>query len=475
MPKHPLASVLGTMLALGLMLVMTPVAAAATAPNGLVAYQCTNEQFDFDICVLDPSTGTVQNLTNDLASDGFPSWSPDGSQIAFSSDYAIDVMNADGSGRRHLIGGYDEFVSSPAWAPDGSRIAFFSTRGDTDYEIWTVPAGGATAAAPAVRLTTTPREPWGRGQDDYAPAWSPDSSRIVFVGQSRDLLDACDVYAMDAVDGDQDGNGDNLRRLTRDNSYNCSPWEDINPSWSPAGDLIAYSSVRGGDADIWVMSPDGSGQRNLTTHPGWDWMPGWSPDGRQVTFTSDRDGDEDIYALPVDSSAPTAAAAATASENPHLRTASRAAATSPVVTQLTHNDTQDRMSDWGAAPAAAPAVRIGQPRHGATYRRAAFSAIEGAASSGQGIRAVHVALRMRLADGSCRWWTGTHFADRSCAAALWLRAAGTTSWGLRLRHQLPATAGPIRNYTAYGRAVDRAGGHTSAFEAAMNANTFRLR
>jgi len=475
MPKHPLASVLGTMLALGLMLVMTASATAATAPNGHVAYQCENAQYDFDICVLDPATGAVRNLTNDLASDGFPSWSPDGSQIAFYSDYSIEVINADGSGRRHVIGAFNEYAFSPAWSPDGSRIAFVSTRGDTDYEIWTVPAGGVAPGAPAVRLTTTPRDSWGKGQDDSAPAWSPDSRRLVFVSRNRDLVDACDVYAMDAVDGDGDGNGDNLLRLTRENSQNCSPWEDINPSWSPAGDLIAYSSVRSGDADIWVMNPDGSGQRNVTGHPGWDWMPGWSPDGTLLTFTSDRDGDDDIYAVSPQAAAAAPVTARSAPAAPQPAAAAPVAAAAAPVTQLTHNDTQDRMSDWGAAPAAAPAVTIVQPRHGATYRRAAFSAIEGTASSGQGVRAVHVALRVRLADGSCRWWTGTHFAGRGCAAQLWLRAAGTTSWSLRLRHRLPATTGRIRNYTAYGRAVDRAGDRTSAFEVGVNANTFRVR
>jgi Tol biopolymer transport system component len=478
MPQRSPASVLGTALALSLTLALTGTAAAAVASNGKIAYQCENEQSYFDICVVDPETGAVENLTNDSASDGFPSWSPDGTQIAFGSDHSIDVINADGSGRRHVIGGYGESAFSPAWSPDGSRIAFVSTRGETDYEIWTVPAAGATETAPAVRLTTTPRDRWGKGQDDFSPAWSPDSRRIVFVGQNRDLsaVDACDVFAMDSVDTDQDGNGDNLLRLTHDNVRMCSAWEDVNPSWSPTGDLIAYSSGRTGNADIWVMNPDGSGQRNLTDHPSWDWMPGWSPDGTQVTFTSGRDGDEDIYALSLeDASAPVAVAARTSTRRRRPRAVARAAA-EPGLVQLTHNDTQDRLSDWGAAPAVpvAPTTEILQPKHGADLRRTAFSTIEGRASGERDIIAVHVALRQRLADGTCRWWTGSRFTAQGCGTRLWVKAAGTKSWSFRLKHRLGVSGRRIRSYTAYARATDDARMRTSKFEAGQNANTFKL-
>ncbi len=72
-----------------------------------------------------------QNLTNHVADDTTPVWSPDGKQIAFSSTRdgraQIYVMNADGAGLRRVSASpYQDF--SPAWSPDGNWLAFASTR-----------------------------------------------------------------------------------------------------------------------------------------------------------------------------------------------------------------------------------------------------------------------------------------------------------------------------------------------------------
>ena len=82
-------------------------------------------------------TGTVALTAND-DDDAFPSWSPDGSRIAFTSDRdrqgddEIFAMNADGTGVVQLTttnGSIDDWW--PAWSPDGSRIAFVSDRAET--------------------------------------------------------------------------------------------------------------------------------------------------------------------------------------------------------------------------------------------------------------------------------------------------------------------------------------------------------
>src|SRR5436309_353083 len=119
----------------------------------------------FDIYVMNANGTGIQRLTDDLAFDFWPSWSPDGSRIAFTSDrdsqtgsvnLEIYVMNADGSGvvRLTTLGAPSEL---PAWSPDGSRIAF-----DSDAEIYVMRADGTGLA----RVT-------GTDAANYIPRWRP--------------------------------------------------------------------------------------------------------------------------------------------------------------------------------------------------------------------------------------------------------------------------------------------------------------
>jgi TolB protein len=60
---------------------------------------------------------------------------------------------------------------------------------------------------------------------------------------------------------------------------------------------IAFVSKRDGNWEIYVMNADGSDQKNISNHQGFDSYPSWSPDGRRIAFFSDRDGDRDIYVM----------------------------------------------------------------------------------------------------------------------------------------------------------------------------------
>ena len=88
-----------------------------------------------------------------------------------------------------------------------------------------------------------------------------------------------EIYVMDA-------DGKNQRRLTN------HPATDFNPSWSPDGKKIAFSSYRnGGNIQIFVMDSDGQNPIRLTGGVN-DWNPAWSPDGQKIAF--DGFGDEEF-------------------------------------------------------------------------------------------------------------------------------------------------------------------------------------
>ena len=149
-----------------------------------------------------------------LAGGLFPSWSPDGERIAFTT-YAgerphLAVMNADGSGRRSLGASLLERLSGtvsdeqPAWSPDGERIAFAN---EEDGELYAIDPDGSGRT----RLTDTP------GYDHWPPAWSPDGARIAFTSEDAG---GSAIYAMNS-----DGSG--LTKLTGGRAY------DAFPAWRP--------------------------------------------------------------------------------------------------------------------------------------------------------------------------------------------------------------------------------------------------
>jgi Tol biopolymer transport system component len=66
-----------------------------------------------------------------------------------------------------------------------------------------------------------------------------------------------------------------------------------------------FTSNRDGNAEIYVMNADGSGQTRLTDHPARDVGPAWSPAGARIAFETNRDGNAEIYVMNADGSAPT--------------------------------------------------------------------------------------------------------------------------------------------------------------------------
>ena len=246
----------------------TPDAKATALPlaGTWLAYSATrNNNGDIYIVRLDDdlqhaNEATLKRLTTHPAADFDPTWSPDGTRIAFRSQRdgndEIYVMNADGTCQVNLT--HDPVGDwSPAWSPDGTRIAFarfFDGKSYTDIATIAVTGLGLQ------RLTNA--------HGEY-PAWSPDGRRIVFAS-ARD--GNYEIYLMNA-----DGTGQT--RLTNNPAY------DMAPAWSPDGSRIAYDSQRdhyppketgiGPEFEIHVMQADGSGDRQLTNNSQEDRFPTW--------------------------------------------------------------------------------------------------------------------------------------------------------------------------------------------------------
>lgn len=184
--------------------------------------------------------------------------------------------------------------ASAAFPGENGLIAFSSSR-DGNFEIYVMNPDGSEER----RLTKQPAA-------DLYPAWSPDGAEIAFVSM-RDGDE--EIFLMDA-------SGGNVRQLTRNRPPLLVPkpdklspgrtlastprLADIDPSWSPDGEQIAFSSNRDGDFEIFVMDRDGRNVKQLTHNDAMDKEPVWSPDGSTIAFTSGRDSTTRVYFMNAD-------------------------------------------------------------------------------------------------------------------------------------------------------------------------------
>jgi Tol biopolymer transport system component len=283
MSRAPLVLSL-TALAVAVAAVALPAGATPPGTNGKLVFERPTRD-GADLYTVGADGSGLTQLTRLEGLEGDSSWSPDGSQVAFTrarnpeeGPYEIWVVNADGSGLKRLTR-HRGFSLAAAWSPDGTKIVYATTAGTSagaeHLRLFVMNADGS-----AKRRLTRNRQ----GTDYSDPVWSPDGATIAFAilkpAETQRGFDSS-IALIDAADGG------NLRRLTRPGGP-----DELNPNWSPDGAAIAFERNRLFDlrqSDIWLMNADGSGKRRITATRFYETNPTFSPDGTRIAFTGDRD------------------------------------------------------------------------------------------------------------------------------------------------------------------------------------------
>ena len=183
----------------------------------------------------------------------------------------IRIVSADGTGGRVI--GAVSFAFGPAWSPDGSRIAFIGESAGAQI---------FSAAPDGSGLTQLTHLPEG---EIAAIAWSPDGTRIAFASAHRRGMGLRVINA--------DGSG--LRTLA--GSIN----DDFpDPSWSPDGSRMTFVRGESDRSRLSVVNADGTGLktlRRIALDHNEGGLPRWSPDGRRIAYVQASRGRFQVFTI----------------------------------------------------------------------------------------------------------------------------------------------------------------------------------
>jgi Tol biopolymer transport system component len=208
--------------------------------------------------------------------------------VSFDAGGDLFVSNPDGTGRRSLTTG-PAFDFGPTFSLDGTRIAYWSTAGCAAS---TTP-DKASCAGPSSLIVISPD---GTNPvvvatvddlGDPTVSWAPDSSRLAF--SSKDAGPSRIVVA--------DVRGGSSKVITD------ASLAGYDPQWSPGGDQIAFLALTTtGGHDVDLIGIDGTGFREIDIPDGGREIGGvgWAPDGRALAFYSSAGGPHDIWVIRLD-------------------------------------------------------------------------------------------------------------------------------------------------------------------------------
>jgi TolB protein len=241
---------------------------AALSGRGRILFN-SDRSGNLQIYMMNSDGSSLVRLTNNLASDQSPAFSPDGQKIAFISNRdgndEIYLMNADGTNPQRLTHSVDD-EATPDWSPDGKHLVYTlrcnSLENCTGHqELYEIDIDG-----------NNPRQLTDTVYNAFLPAWRPDGGAIAFVLGNQQ---GSSIYYISAQGG-------KVLPLIDRTDINVSM-----PTWSPDGTRLAYVvwDVATYQSELYVSNADGTQPHRLTNEGAAISEPIWSPDSAWIAFS----------------------------------------------------------------------------------------------------------------------------------------------------------------------------------------------